>query len=332
MQIDPSNVTALAVVVAFIAGLVSFLSPCVLPLVPAYIGYLSGAAVTPEGVIVNRRDTLLHATGFVLGFSAVFVILGASVALVGYFLQDSISILVRSGAVLLVIFGLRVAGVRLDLIRWAVVAVVVGLATYWMSLGDSLPRAMTAAMIVIAVLAVADLPLAVRWGLGLLAGVLNFASSTTFLAPRVIESALIVGIVALVSQTDLFFTEKRFETGHNQPGQGYWTSMLMGAIFGAGWTPCVGPNLAAIFALAGASQTVGIGAVLLAIYSAGLAVPFLLVGAAFGAVASALRRLNRYLPTIAMANGVLLIFMGILLVSDRLAFLASYGTFLNFGI
>jgi cytochrome c-type biogenesis protein len=148
----------------------------------------------------------------------------------------------------------------------------------------------------------------------------------------VIESALIVAIVALVSQTDLFFTEKRFEPGHGQLERGYWTSLLMGAIFGAGWTPCVGPNLAAIFALAGTSQTVGVGALLLAVYSAGLAVPFLLVGAAFGAVTGTLRRLNRYLPAIAVANGVLLIFMGVLLLSDRLAFLASYGTFLNFGI
>src|SRR5689334_8163061 len=105
MVIDPGNITAFAFLLAFAAGLVSFLSPCVLPLVPAYIGYLSarsigsGALATSAGATVTasvRRATFINAVFLVLGFSIIFILLGATIGLVGYFLQDLFTGIMRA--------------------------------------------------------------------------------------------------------------------------------------------------------------------------------------------------------------------------------------------
>lgn len=98
--------------VALLAGLFSFLSPCVLPLVPAYIGYLSGATVTAEGVSMGgRRDTFLHALGFVLGFSVIFVLLGVTAWSIGDVLFTYSRQLSVIGGIVLILFGLVLTGV-----------------------------------------------------------------------------------------------------------------------------------------------------------------------------------------------------------------------------
>ena len=97
---------------AFLAGLASFLSPCVLALVPAYIGYLSGRSVTAEGVVVeNRWETFGHGLAFVAGFSLVFIALGAAASLIGAVLYDLRVWLARIGGVVVVLFGLHTMGV-----------------------------------------------------------------------------------------------------------------------------------------------------------------------------------------------------------------------------
>lgn len=105
---DPNRVT---VPLAFLAGLASFLSPCVMALVPAYIGYLSGRSVSANGVVVeNRWATFSHGLAFVLGFSAVFVILGAAASLLGAVLYDARTWLARVGGIVVIVFGLHTLG------------------------------------------------------------------------------------------------------------------------------------------------------------------------------------------------------------------------------
>lgn len=97
---------------AFLAGLASFLSPCVFALVPAYVGYLSGRAVSAtQAVKINRLDTFSHGLAFVLGFSAVFISLGFASSLVGSMLYDIKPWLARIGGVVIVIFGLHMSGI-----------------------------------------------------------------------------------------------------------------------------------------------------------------------------------------------------------------------------
>jgi cytochrome c-type biogenesis protein len=100
-------------------------------------------------------------------------------------------------------------------------------------------------------------------------------------------------------------------------------------VFAAGWTPCLGPILAAILGVASQLDTVGQGVVLLIAYSLGLGIPFLAVGLAWGPVSKVLRRLNRYLGIVSVVSGVLLILMGILFFTDSLAFLSQYGNLID---
>lgn len=99
------------VAIAFAAGLVSVFSPCVLPMIPVYLGYLTGSTIDSEGNLSDARAPLLHAMAFVLGFSLVFIILGTSVGLVGYLLRDQQDILEKVAGVLLIVLGLQLSGV-----------------------------------------------------------------------------------------------------------------------------------------------------------------------------------------------------------------------------
>ena len=106
---DPNNIT---IGLAILAGLASFLSPCVLALVPAYVGYLGGRSVSPSGTaVVNRWGTFSHGLAFVLGFSLVFVLLGAAASAVGALLFDLREWIARIGGVVVIIFGLHTIGV-----------------------------------------------------------------------------------------------------------------------------------------------------------------------------------------------------------------------------
>lgn len=106
---DPGNVT---VGLAILAGLASFLSPCVLALVPAYVGYLGGRSVTPQGAVVdNRWVTFSHGVAFVVGFSLVFVALGAAASAIGALLFDARLWLARIGGLVVIIFGLHTIGI-----------------------------------------------------------------------------------------------------------------------------------------------------------------------------------------------------------------------------
>jgi cytochrome c-type biogenesis protein len=107
--VDPNSVS---VGLALIAGLVSFLSPCVLSLVPAYLAYLGSRAITPEGVVLGgRRETVLHGVAFVLGFGVVFVALGALAGLLGGALFEARDLVTKIGGIVVVLFGLHTLGI-----------------------------------------------------------------------------------------------------------------------------------------------------------------------------------------------------------------------------
>ena len=231
---------------AFIAGLLSFLSPCVLPLIPSYITYITGISFAdlqaehPSHII--RQKTILHSISFVLGFTAVFVLLGASATLIGTFLQEHSVIIRKVGGVLLVLLGLHVTGL-----------------------------------------------LHVRFLLG----------------------------------------EKRVSIKHKPAG--YAGSFLVGIAFAAGWTPCIGPILAAILAVAATEEKVYQGVLLLLLYSLGLGVPFFLSALAMHRFLEVFNRFKKYIHAFEIITGVFLVVIGVLIYSNWLSRLSGYVTILYKG-
>lgn len=322
-------------------GLVSFFSPCVLPLVPVYLGYLSGAALAGADARgqVPRRQVVAHAAVLVLGFSVVFIALGALGGGLGYLLSQATPSIVRVGGVLLAVFGLRVAHLRWPRWAWVGVAVAMGLVAWAINVRETTVNRLLQAMLFAVVgLAAMPWPVAGHGVLGAVAALLNFVTtwsgsaallgvpdlggfSSTLTA--VAESGLIGLLVAWASRTELFYAEKRFGLD-TQRRTGYGTSFLVGAVFAAGWTPCVGPILASILVLAASEQSVGRGALLLTFYSLGLGVPFLLAGLLFGKLTSLLPKINRHLPTITAVSGLLLAAVGVLIYNNGLQLLSTW--------
>jgi cytochrome c-type biogenesis protein len=243
---------------ALIAGAVSFLSPCVLPLVPPYLVYLTGTSLErladkePEPAV--RRETLYAAMLFVSGFSTVFILLGATASTVG--------------------MGLR------HLQGW--------LATKMTELK-----------------AATGLPLPTGVDpLTLIAGVAVIVMGLHFLG---------------VTHIPLLTRQKRLDVAKPV---GLWGAYAMGLAFAFGRTPCIGPILAAILAVAASEATVVKGAGLLAIYSLGLGIPFLIAAAAVEPFAAFLARFRAHLVHMERVMGGLLVLTGI-------AFLAGVFTQLN---
>jgi cytochrome c-type biogenesis protein len=210
---------------ALVAGIVSFLSPCVLPLVPAYLVYLTGATIehvaNDEKPAVSRRAVLLCALVFVLGFSTVFVALGASASVIGTLLR-----------------------------RWsAELSIVAGL-------------------------------------------------------------AIIVMGLHFLGLTRISFLMREGRLPIPKP-VGLWGAYIMGLAFAFGWTPCIGPILAAILSIAASEATVAKGAGLLAVYSAGLGIPFLIAALLVERFSVLFGRIKQSLATVERVMGVLMILVGV---------------------
>jgi cytochrome c-type biogenesis protein len=330
--------------IAFLAGLLSFASPCVLPLVPAYVGYLGGTTVLSgqqEGAQHETAMSFLHSLLFVAGFGLVFVMLGASATFIGRFVFDSRFLLQRVGGVLLVVFGMRLTGIGWSQRRWIAAAILVGVATFLLNSGllsggaSDLGSYATiwlaeSVMMGVVVLAGADLGRVRQVALAVVAGILNFLASYSydFLLPNLLASVLITLATIFLNRADFFYGERKIELKQSDQ-VGYLRSLLFGVVFAAGWTPCIGPILTGILVVASQLDTVGQGMLLLTSYTLGLGVPFLLVGLALGPMSRWLRRLNRHLGLVSLISGVLLVLMGILIFTDSLAFLAQYGSFLE---
>ncbi len=339
---DAQNLT---LPLAFIAGLLSFVSPCVLPLVPAYLGYLGGTAVMDAGPASGRQPSasaFFHSILFVLGFGLVFVLLGASATFVGRLLLDYSLLLRRVGGVLLAVFGMRLIGIGWSKKRWFVAAIAAGLVTFAFDSGLAIQGRIDlgpytaiwlteSVMMALVVLAGAGWSTARVAILAVTPGILNFLAGADAPVPNLAASLLIVLAIVVLNRADLFYSEKKIEL---RPASraGLLRSWLFGVVFAAGWTPCVGPILAAILLVASQLHTVGQGILLLTAYTLGLGLPFLFVGLAFGPLSRWLRRMNRYLGIISLVSGVLMVLMGIFVFTDSLAFLAQYGDWLHLGL
>ncbi|MFI5345145.1 MAG: cytochrome c biogenesis CcdA family protein [Elusimicrobiota bacterium] len=224
---------------SFAAGVVSFLSPCVLPLVPGYVSFMSGLSLEELSKGAKPGETLRHAGWeslfFVLGFSVVFTALGASASAAGEFLTAHLPVVSKIAGAIIIVFGLHMTGII------------------------TIP---------------------------------------------------------------LLYMHKRADTAAFQPG--YIGSFLMGLAFACGWTPCIGPILSGILALAATRETVGQGMRLLFTYSMGLGLPFILTGFAVGGFLRFFSRFKKYIRAGEMFSGALLIAIGVLIFTDRLTWLIRF--------
>ena len=230
------DVTLLA---AFAAGFLSFVSPCVLPLIPGYISFVSGVSVeemrADAAPATSRLQVFGTSLAFVIGFSLVFIALGASATALGKFLFAKLPLLTKIAGAILIVFGLHTMGVfRLAFLD----------------------------------------------------------------------------------------TEKRVHAQRKPAGP--LGAMLVGVAFAFGWTPCIGPILGGILAIAGSKNTVSEGITLLAVYSLGLGIPFLLTSLAINQFFTAAKRIRRYYHAVEVASGALLIVIGVLIVTGQLTIITRY--------
>lgn len=224
---------------AFLGGLVSFLSPCVLPVIPAYVSVVTGLSATSvrDGGRSHLAQTLRTSLGFILGFSAVFVLLGLSVTAVGQALFTHREVLTR------------------------------------------------------------------------LSGLVVLAMALFLLASLVLKAPWV-------------YQEKRWHPQLDRFGP--FAAPVAGVAFGFGWTPCIGPVLTSVLAIAASSGQVGHGAGLLVAYSAGLAVPFLAAALALDRFAGAFGVVKRHFLTITAASAVVLGVFGVLLALNRMSLVTTY--------
>ncbi len=276
---------------AFLAGLVSFLSPCVLPLVPGYISMLSGVGMEQlrQGE-VPRSGLFSSALAFVTGFSVVFISFGAAASAVGAFLNAHRHTLTPIAGALILLFGLHLLGVLIKLsLR---VGVILG-----------------ALLVVLGVISlVRHAPLFADFG------ALHFFSLSVigFFGP---------------SLARWLNRDVHLRSSVAQPGMG--SGFLLGFAFAFGWTPCIGPILTTVLGFAAASATVSRGVFLLAVYSAGLAIPFLLTALGISQFMTFYKSFRKYLHAVEVFSGVLLLFVGGLIFFDNLKWLTGKLTFLQ---
>jgi cytochrome c-type biogenesis protein len=276
---------------AFLAGLVSFLSPCVLPLVPGYVSMLSGIGMEQLRQGQQPKSSLLSsALAFVFGFSVVFVAFGASASAVGAFLQQNRYTLAPIAGALILLFGLHLIGALIKLNARA--GIILGL--------------------VLVALGIASL---VRHG-PLFAGL----GAVHFLSLSVI--GFFGPILARWLNRDV-----HLRSTSTQPG--IWSGFLLGFAFAFGWTPCIGPILTTVLALAANSDTIARGVLLLAMYSAGLAIPFLLAAVGIAQFLKFYQRFRKYIHAVELGSGMLLLFVGGLVFFNKLTWLVGKLNFLN---
>ena len=229
---------------AFAAGLISFLSPCVLPLVPGYISIISGFSLDQlkddQQKATLRRTLLINSMMFILGFSITFITLGASATWLGQVLASRMQLLYRIAGLVIIVFGVHLLG---------------------------------------------------------------------------------------IIKINFLYRDKRF---HNvEKPRGLLGALVLGLAFAFGWTPCIGPILAAILTIASTREAIGEGVALLAVYSMGLGIPFLLTSLGLNQFLKFYGRFKRHFRAVEVASGALVIAVGVLILTNNLSRLAGWFSFLN---
>ena len=218
--------------IAFGAGLISFLSPCVLPLIPGYISFISGASLNE--LLAKKKINLIPLILFTLGFSFVFIMFGAAASYLGQvLLQNSQTLRVIAGLVI-IIFSLQLIG--------------------------------------------------------------------------------------LINISFLNFEKKVYTKRNNN----IWSSFIVGMAFGFGWTPCIGPILGSILALASTEETIFKAIILLSFYSLGLAIPFILSGYLMQRFLMFSKNFRKNINLVSKIGGVILLITGILILTNQLQVLGYY--------
>ena len=218
--------------IAFGAGLISFLSPCVLPLIPGYISYISGQSL--QNILESKKINLFSLILFCLGFSSVFVILGASASFLGNILLQNSEFLRIIAGIIIIIFSLQLIGIL------------------------KIPY-------------------------------LNF--------------------------------EKRFDA---KESKNILFPYVIGVAFGFGWTPCIGPILGSILALASIEETLSRAVILLISYSLGLAIPFVLSGYLIQKFLLFSKNFKKNINLISKIGGITLLVTGILILTNQLQAIGFY--------
>ena len=218
--------------IAFGAGLISFLSPCVLPLIPGYISFISGASLNE--LLAKKKVNLMPLILFTLGFSFVFIMFGAAASYLGQvLLQNSQTLRIIAGLVI-ILFSLQLIGI-------------------------------------------------------ININFLNF--------------------------------EKKIYTKKNN---NIWFSFIVGMAFGFGWTPCIGPILGSILALASTEETIFKAVILLSFYSLGLAIPFILSGYLMQRFLMFSKNFKKNINLVSKIGGIILLITGILILTNQLQVLGYY--------
>ena len=285
---------------AFSAGVLSFISPCVLPIMPIFVTHLSGASIQDGRLTADRRVTFSHAVAFVVGLSIVFIALGTTAGLLGsYFLQDNQRELGQVAGVMLVGMGVLLMP----------------------AYGERSP--MRSALVLLALTAV----------FFFIAELADLRGDRRGLLELGIAMALVW--LRFAGYLRLNLLSRTFEVNVGRDRKvGYGRSALIGGAFALGWTPCVGPILGSILTLATSTSATTsdafTGAYLLVAYSAGFSVPFLITGLATSEVTRFYRKITPYTPTIEVLSGVVMVGLGLLLWYGRVTSLNDYFSFADF--
>lgn len=222
---------------AFLAGLASFFTPCVLPLIPAYFSFITGMSVeelTQGESASARRKVLLSTLAYVLGFSIVFIFMGAAISTMGQHLADYRDIIRILGGFIVVVFGVHLAG--------------------------------------------------------------------------------IIRIPGLDYEKKIHVRKKPLHI---------FGTFLVGMAFGAGWSPCIGPLLGSILAIAAEKGSLSHGVGLLSVYSLGLALPFIILSFFINYMLTFIKRATKAIRYVTVISGVLLIGIGLVLLFDKMTFLSG---------